>query len=418
MTRVLFCLLCICSFELQASEFYELEPINYLENEGNDQVKTFFEQKSEPWKKWKEEPHFGYLKDLLRAFKVPFSSQVLVYSKTSFQISHINPHTPRAIYFNDEIYIGWVMGSRTLEISVASPENGTNFYTLSPQKGNPLLYRETHDCLQCHGGSRTRSIPGHLIRSVYTKPNGHAILKAGSDLVDLRLPWEKRFGGWYVTGLKNSQHRGNQIYTETDYGAEKTSQAPLFENQHRIDHHNLLHPDSDVIAHLVLQHQVQFHNALSKLTLMTQKALHDQKVFDKLLERDGTMVESTLRRIHHAAEDLIDSMFFYEEVTPLPEMVYNTNYRTDFENMGPKDKKDRSLRKLDLHQRLFRYPLSYLIYSDSFLKLPAYAKQYVLTQISDILNPEKVHEKFNYIDERDKKIILSILHQTHPDFKS
>jgi hypothetical protein len=99
-------------------------------------------------------------------------------------------------------------------------------------------------------------------------------------------------------------------------------------------------------------------------------------------------------------------------------MVYNTNYRTDFENMGPKDKKDRSLRKLDLHQRLFRYPLSYLIYSDSFLKLPAYAKQYVLTQISDILNPEKVHEKFNYIDERDKKIILSILHQTHPDFKS
>lgn len=418
MARILLSFFWISISVLHSAEFYELEPINYLENEGNDQVKAYFEQKSEPWKKWKEEPHFGYLKDLLKAFDVPISSQVLVYSKTSFQISHINPHTPRAIYFNDEIYIGWVMGSRTLEISVASPENGTNFYTLSPDRGQPLLYRETHDCLQCHGGSRTRSIPGHLIRSVFTKPDGHAILKAGSDLVDLRLPWEKRFGGWYVTGLKNSQHRGNQIFVETDFGAEKANRAPLVENHDKIDHTNLLHSDSDIIAHLVLQHQVQFHNALSKLTLMTQKALHDQKVFDQLLERDGTLVESTLRRIHHAAEDLIEAMFFYEEITPMPEMVFESKFRTDFERMGPKDKKDRSLRKLDLHQRLFRYPLSYLIYSDSFLKLPNHAKQYVLDQINDILNPDKVHEKYRNIDERDKKIVLSILKQTHPDFKS
>ena len=52
----------------------------------------------------------GYLRSVLRALNVPVESQVLVFSKTSFQAPRINPSNPRAIYFNDTVAVGWVRG--------------------------------------------------------------------------------------------------------------------------------------------------------------------------------------------------------------------------------------------------------------------------------------------------------------------
>ena len=48
-------------------------------------------------KKW------GYLPSLLKNLHVPISSQTLVFSKTSLQIDHIAPWSPRALYFNDDV---------------------------------------------------------------------------------------------------------------------------------------------------------------------------------------------------------------------------------------------------------------------------------------------------------------------------
>jgi len=44
----------------------------------------------------------GYLDSILRALEIDPSSQTLVFSKTSLQISAINAATPRAIYFNED----------------------------------------------------------------------------------------------------------------------------------------------------------------------------------------------------------------------------------------------------------------------------------------------------------------------------
>ena len=59
----------------------------------------------------------GYLPSLLKALDVPVSSQVLVFSKTSFQAARIHPANPRAIYFNDSVAIGHVPGSDLLELT-------------------------------------------------------------------------------------------------------------------------------------------------------------------------------------------------------------------------------------------------------------------------------------------------------------
>ncbi len=63
----------------------------------------------------------------------------------------------------------------------------------------------------------------------------------------------------------------------------------------------------------------------------------------------------------------------------------NSGFDAWFQKEGPKDSKGRSLRELDLKTRLFRYPLSYLIYSDGFDGLPEYGKRYVYRRIAEVL---------------------------------
>src|SRR5262245_60896483 len=54
------------------------------------------------------DPEHGYLPALLDELKIPRTSQSLVFSKTSLQLFLISPETPRAIYFNDDMYVGSV----------------------------------------------------------------------------------------------------------------------------------------------------------------------------------------------------------------------------------------------------------------------------------------------------------------------
>lgn len=71
----------------------------------------------------------GYLPSVLEALEIPVSSQGLVFSKTSLQIDHIGPWAPRAVYFNEDVYVGWVHGGPLLEIAVDATL-GTIFYSL------------------------------------------------------------------------------------------------------------------------------------------------------------------------------------------------------------------------------------------------------------------------------------------------
>ena len=156
----------------------------------------------------------GYLPAVLRGLGVPPSSQTLVFSKTSLQQAKIGPRNPRALYFNDDVYVGYVRSGDVVELSVADPALGTVFYTLDQQAvERPRFVRQTEDCLICHGGSQTRGVPGHLMRSVYPDPRGQPIFSAGSSKVDHTTPFAHRFGGWYVTGSHGAAtHLGNITY--------------------------------------------------------------------------------------------------------------------------------------------------------------------------------------------------------------
>ena len=54
---------------------------------------------------------YGYLLSVLDQLQVPKSSQMLVFSKTSLQRERISPETPRSLFFNDHIYVGFIPGA-------------------------------------------------------------------------------------------------------------------------------------------------------------------------------------------------------------------------------------------------------------------------------------------------------------------
>src|SRR5438067_6353339 len=75
-------------------------------------------------------PGHGYLDSVLKALNISPKSQMLVFSKTSFQRDLISPESPRALYFNQDAYIGFVQGGRVLEVASVDPKLGAVFYLL------------------------------------------------------------------------------------------------------------------------------------------------------------------------------------------------------------------------------------------------------------------------------------------------
>jgi hypothetical protein len=76
----------------------------------------------------------GYLDSLLEALEISPLTQTLVFSKTSAQFRLISPRSPRALYFNDDVYVGWVRGGPFIEISTADTEEGAAFYVLPQER--------------------------------------------------------------------------------------------------------------------------------------------------------------------------------------------------------------------------------------------------------------------------------------------
>lgn len=289
----------------------------------------------------------GYLPALLRALEVSAESQVLVFSKTSLQRARISPRTPRAIYFNDDVAIGFVPGANVIELAAIDPIRGAVFYTMSAAKNGKPRFDRSKLCLACHHDAATLGVAGLYVGSVHVSPTGRPDYR-GSIVADHRTPFEDRWGGWFVSGTDAEPHRGNTVSSGPAGGAPAGASLPL-------DMGSYLASSSDLVALMTLEHQTQMANLLIRLGWEARIAAREDKGDAGLEER---------------IEEVSDYMLFVHEV-PLTEPVQGASaYAETFSSKGPHDRKGRSLRELDLSTRLFRYPLSYMIYSDLFDALP------------------------------------------------
>ena len=412
--------LCLAAQPLRAqSGDFQREPISYGSAPAENAVETLIERTKADASLLRAHETRGYLPDLLEALEVPRSSQLLVFSKTSFQRDRISPRRPRAVYFNDDVYVGYCQGGEVLELSAYDVGLGTVFYTLDQRETErPEFTREGDDCLSCHVSGATGEIPGNLVRSVFTDRRGMPILSAGTFRTDPTSPFEERWGGWYVTGTHGEQtHMGNWLVRdEADPQGEGNARGQnVTDLSGRLDVEPYLTPHSDLVALLVFEHQTQAHNRLARALFTTRQALHYQdKLNEELGEPPDQEWSSVIKRIQNVGDQLAESLLFSGEA-PLAAPVQGTSeFAEEFSRRGPFDRQGRSLREFDLETRLFKYPCSYLVYSEAFARLPERVRARTLSRMHAVLTGEDDSEEFAHLSPADRRAILEILRATLP----
>ena len=398
-------------------------PLNYATAKDSNPISRLQVSLNEGKTKLAFEKDFGYLPSLLKALNVPVSSQMLVFSKTSLQRNKISPMTPRALYFNDEVYIGFCQSGDVVEVSVADPQLGTAFYTLEQIKQRtPKFQRQTDSCLICHGSTATQGFPGHLARSVYPDREGQPLFSLGSHRVEHSTPLAKRWGGWFVSGTTPGRHHlGNMTLPqntrnppdENEKGSNLKDLSKLCETT------EYLAPHSDLVALLVFEHQAEAHNRITRAALETRVALHQQEEFDRILKRKTEgFSESTARRIDSACESLVEYLFFCGEASLGGKVAGTSPFASEFSAKGPKDSKGRSLRDFDLTERMFKYPLSYMVLTQGFESLPKEAKEASTKKIVEILKKGSSEEKYAHLTPERRAVIREILLETSHYWKA
>lgn len=401
---------------LTADEF-ERPPIGYSKAAADNCITRLEQQLERGETEFDYDERVGYLKSLLAALQVPVESQMLVFSKTSLQRNRISPRTPRAIYFNDEVYIGFCQSGDVLEVSAVDPKLGAVFYTLDQrEQEKPRFTRQTDSCLLCHSSSRTDGVPGHVVRSLFVSPAGQPIFSAGSNTVDHTTPLGDRWGGWYVTGKHGDQkHLGNLIIRGRDVPRPIENEAGQNVNElaDRFAVGRYLSPHSDIVALMVLEHQALVHNRLTKASYAARQSLHYEAMMNKTLgEPPGHRLESTTRRIQSAGDDLVEAMLMVDEAELAAPIEGTSGFAAKFSQQGPRDRDGRSLRDFDLHRRMFKYPCSYLIYSRAFDELPGQMRDYVWRRLWQVLAKNEDAETFAHLSAEEKRAIVEIIRQT------
>jgi len=397
---------------------YRAPPVAYGQREVADPIARLQARLATGDATLEATPSHGYLPALLDGLGVLRSSQGLVFSKTSFQNRRIGPRQPRAVYFGDDVYIGYVPGGDVIELTGMDPVEGPVFYTLAQRAdGPPRFVRRTDECLTCHGTDRTQGWPANLVRSVHPDPAGHPMQNARSFLTTQDTPLQRRWGGWYVSGTHGDQvHMGNAVVPADSpaeaLDRERSLNVTDLTDRFPADLHLSAH--SDIVALMVLEHQTHMHSLLARASYEARVARHREKISVEVM---GTPLaqaqEATRTTIHRVANEVLEYLLFKNEAPLAAPIAGTSDFAREFAACGPHDQAGRSLRDLDLEQRLFRYPCSYVIYSPCFDGLPREVLDVVYQRLWRILTGRFGRRSW-HLSRDQRQAILDILLETKP----
>jgi hypothetical protein len=297
------------------------------------------------------------------------------------------------------------------------------FYTLvNREQAAKQFDREGGRCLTCHdtysmlGGGVPRVVVMSALLDGAANPTG----RETSELVSDQTPLRDRWGGWYVSGQHGTQaHLGN-LPTDNDpmlVGRSDAQRFNLPSLQGWFDTRPYITDKSDIIALMVLEHQTSVQNYITRASFKVRTVLARTASAGQGLPRTWEELSSRNQSVLKAMiEPLVKTLLFVDAVEFTSPLAGTAGFEAWFQAKGPRDKAGRSLRQLDLSTRLFRYPLSYMVYSESFDSLPDYVKQYVYTRLAEILQGRDTSGSFEALIPEDRKAILEILVATKPEF--
>ena len=345
----------------------------------------------------------AYLTSLLKALKIPASSQTLVYSTTSLQLRLISPRSPRAIYFNDEIYLGYVPGGK-IEIVSIDPELGAIFYIFDiPKAGVRPVAERSQRCMNCHSDEDTREVPGLVIKSVVPGPTGGSLESYRRGLTGHEIPLSERFGGWHVTGGENlGKHWGNLTGRLSPAGLQ-TEPLPPGE---RFDWAIFPVATSDVLAHLLHEHQAGFVNRVVETHYRLRTALANGR---------GRFLEADRADMERQVEELTRYLLFADEAE-LPDggIAGDPLLKEEFLATRRPAANGESLRDFDLKTHLFRNRCSYMIYTPLFQSLPEGFRRRIYQRMGRALAASPADAEFAHLRPDEKARLRAILAETIP----
>ena len=224
-------------------------------------------------------------------------------------------------------------------------------------------------------------------------------------MTDTSTRLDRRWGGFYVTGSHGSQEiMGNFVIDDLD----KLRNLDLAVNGNKADLSEYLDTSpyisggSDIVALMVMEHQVEVQNRISRVNFESRTRIHQQGVITEL-------------EVEALIQPLLESLFMLNEVSLTDEVAGTSGFAEYFQSLGPEDKMGRSLREFDLQTRIFKYPLSYLIYSEAIDALPNAVKNVLYRRIRQILAGATQVEIFTSLEEDDRSAIAAILQDTKPE---
>lgn len=398
---------------LSIQQDYDHEAIQYEKGAVSDAIWRLQKQLDSGKAKLNFDEQLGWLPSVMQALNVPTDSQILNFGKTSFQAPLISPRRPRALYFNDCVSVGYVRGGEVLEIASVDPKQGVVFYTLDQDRSARPRFQRRDSCLQCHLNNSTLNVPGLMIRSIYPEQSGMPLFHAGGFITDDRSPLKDRWGGWYVSGTHGAQvHMGNAFVPnpQSPTNLDTRESLNVTSLKSRFNAQEYLSPHSDIVALMVIEHQTRMTNLITRAGWETRKALHYRETMTQALgELSPETAASTERRIRSATETLLEGILFAEETVLTAPVGGTSGFAESFAKRGPFDARGRSLRQFDLQKRLFRFPCSFLIYSEAFDNLPPESLDYMYRRLWEVLNGKDTSPAFARLSAENRKAIREIL---------
>lgn len=406
-----FCLLALPLFTrgVETEIVFREAPHRYLEHQPDDRFARLKKGIESGGVKLDTTDDKAFLSSILKALDVPISSQLLVFSASSLQSEIINPRNPRALYFNEDVYVGYVPGGK-VEIIAMDPEMGAMFYIfdrLRPQGPVPPITR-SDKCFNCHAGNATKRVPGLIAESLLPMLSGASLETYRRDEQGHQIPLEKRFGGWHLTGqhhlkdtLANTMGR-----TSSSRGFEKIKIEPG-----RMSDLSLhLRPTSDILPHLVHEHQIGFENRVFHAAYVMRQLMSDGR---------GSLPLAAKPQVEELAEQLAQYILFADEAKlPREGIEGDPDFIREFQRNKKPIKAGPSLKDFDLKTRIFKYRASYMLYTDSWQKLPLALKERVYFKMAEGLREQNANPAYAYLPADEKRAIRTIIKETVPDLPS
>lgn len=347
-----------------------------------------------------------FLHSLLKKLDISPETQMLLFSTTSLQLRYINPRNPRALFFNEDVYLGYIPGGK-IEIVSLDPEAGGIYYIFDiPRGSSPIQVERSNRCMNCHAAPEIGRVPGLLVMSVIPGPRGGSLESFRQEETGHGIPFSDRYGGWYVTGEGGiTNHWGNTIGQFVNGKIRRNSVRPG--SQFSYDRYPVAH--SDILTQMVHEHQVGFVNRAIAAAYEARKIRH---------ESGGRIGSEQSKALDEIANGLTRYMLFAEEERFPSPVKGEAGFKSAFLEKRRADKQGRSLKDFDLESRLFKHRCSYMIYSRSFQGLPMFLKQRVYRALGMALNVGAPKKDYAYLPEAEKKAIRAILKETVADLPS